>query len=206
MANETACASAVELMRARAGIYRMFASLYFKELTIDQMRSLADSDLSCFGGLDPAIAEGVRDVTSAVRHTHEVAREDWQPTMPIRSCRQVRRRTRSAPVRSRACSPRIRGCSCRRRATRCTGSCWRSMSSPMLGCTYRGPHLLRVRVHGRAGRARSRGIDGRGRAGSRPAVGAQRRFHAEHLENWMDAFCDAVLACCRTRFTAAWRR
>lgn len=76
MANETACASAVELMRARAGIYRMFASLYFKELTIDQMRSLADSDLSCFGGLDPAIAEGVRDVTSAVRHTHEVARED----------------------------------------------------------------------------------------------------------------------------------
>lgn len=201
MANETACASAIELMRARASIYRMFASLYFKELTLDQMRSLADSDLSCFEELDPAIAEGIRDMTSAVRHAHEVAREDLATDYAhtFLSAGSTKNEKRACPFESVFTSDQ--------------GLLMQEARDEV----YRLMLAEHVEPDGRLHVPEDhisfecefmavlgeRAIEALAAGDEQEAVRlleAQRSFHAEHLENWIGAFCDAVLACCRTRF------
>lgn len=60
----------------RAQIYRMLSSLYFTELTMDQIKSLAGQDYSVFSDLDPDLARGAQEIERALRHPHSGLRED----------------------------------------------------------------------------------------------------------------------------------
>lgn len=199
--SETSCAEVVELMQARAGIYRMFASLYFKELTIDQMRSLADSDLTCFEKLDPAIGEGVRDLMSAVRHVHEVAREDLATDYAhtFLAAGSTKNEKRACPFESVFTSDQ--GLLMQEARDRVYRLMLEEHVEPDGRLHVPEDHISFecefMAVLGE--RAIEALMAGDGREAVR-LLDAQRRFHAEHLENWIDAFCNAVIACCRTRF------
>ena len=60
----------------RARIYRMLSSLYFTELSMDQIKSLAEQDYRIFSELDPEMAQGAREVERALRHPHSGLREE----------------------------------------------------------------------------------------------------------------------------------
>lgn len=64
------------LMETRESIYRLFSSLYFKELTVEQIRFLHDADLDGFESIDPTMAEGAKCIKRAVRRINSGTRED----------------------------------------------------------------------------------------------------------------------------------
>lgn len=64
------------LMEMREGVYRLFSSLYFKELTEDQIRFLHDADLDGFEEMSETMAEGAKNIKRAVRRINSGTRED----------------------------------------------------------------------------------------------------------------------------------
>ncbi len=65
-----------ELSRTRAGVYRMFSSLYFTELTEDQVESLASEGLPALEGVDERVAAGARCARRSLRRVTSATRED----------------------------------------------------------------------------------------------------------------------------------
>lgn len=66
----------IQTNKLRAQVYRMLSSLYFTELTMDQIKALSEQDFSSFSDLDPEMAEGAKEIARAVRHPHSGTRED----------------------------------------------------------------------------------------------------------------------------------
>ena len=60
----------------RARVYRMLGSLYFTELTDEQIRTLAEVDYSAFADLDEELARGAKEIERALRHVNSSTRED----------------------------------------------------------------------------------------------------------------------------------
>ena len=60
----------------RAQIYRMLGSLYFTELTDEQIRALSEVDYSTFADLDEELARGAKEIERALRHVSSQTRED----------------------------------------------------------------------------------------------------------------------------------
>lgn len=65
-----------QMSRARAGVYRMFSSLYFKELTQEQIESFAHDGLPTLEGIDERIAAGARTARASLRRVTSATRED----------------------------------------------------------------------------------------------------------------------------------
>lgn len=65
-----------ELMEMRQGIYRLFSSIYFKELSMEQIRFLKDAELDDIAALDPLMEEGVRNIRHALHRVNSGTRED----------------------------------------------------------------------------------------------------------------------------------
>lgn len=65
-----------DLSATRAQIYRMLGSLYFTELTEEQIASLAALDYSQFADLDEELAKGAKEIERALRHVNSDTRQD----------------------------------------------------------------------------------------------------------------------------------
>ena len=65
-----------DTMRMRESVYRLLSSLYFKELTIEQIRFLASQDYSGMEDLNPHIAEGLDDIRRYLHRVNSGTRED----------------------------------------------------------------------------------------------------------------------------------
>ncbi|MDE8702114.1 molecular chaperone TorD family protein [Adlercreutzia equolifaciens] len=65
-----------QINNLRAQVYRMLGSLYFTELSMDQIRSLSEQDYRVFADLDPELAQGAQEMERALRHPHSGLRED----------------------------------------------------------------------------------------------------------------------------------
>ncbi|MBM7000158.1 molecular chaperone TorD family protein [bacterium] len=65
-----------ELCGSRAGVYRMFSSLYFRELTEAQVASFARDALPALEGVDERVAAGARCVRRSLARVTSGTRED----------------------------------------------------------------------------------------------------------------------------------
>lgn len=65
----------IELNKGRAGFYRMLASLYFTELTAEQIEHMAQQDFSGLNGGDELIAEGYDDIARYLAKRNTSTRE-----------------------------------------------------------------------------------------------------------------------------------
>ena len=191
----------VELTRTRAGIYRLFASLYFKELSIQQMVQLSQLDLSGLQELDAGIAEGMRDVVRDVRHAHEVAREDLAVdySHTFLAAGTTKNEKRACPYESVFTSDQ--GLLMQEARDEVYRYMLAEHVEPDNHLHVPEDHLsfeleFMATLCERLASAVENGMS----TEAERLLTVQRAFHAEHLLNWIDDFCDAVLACCRTRF------
>lgn len=69
-------ASLVELAHMREGVYRMFSSLYFKELTDEQIRFFASEGLPMLEGVEGSVGQGARAARRALCRVTFATRED----------------------------------------------------------------------------------------------------------------------------------
>ena len=65
----------IQLNQGRAGFYRMLASLYFTELTAEQIEHMAQQDFSGLSGGDELIAEGYDDIVRYLAKRNASTRE-----------------------------------------------------------------------------------------------------------------------------------
>lgn len=201
MANETRYVQAVDLMRTRAGIYRMFASLYFKELTLEQMERLSHNDFSGFEDLDPSIAEGVRDVVSAVRHVHEVAREDLATDYAhtFLAAGSTKNEKRACPFESVFVSDQ--GLLMQQARDEVYRYMLAEHVEPDNRLHVPEDHIsFEFEFMACLCERCADAIEHESQQEASRLVQVQRDFYGEHLMSWIDDFCDAVLRCCRTRF------
>ncbi len=65
-----------ELMGMRESVYRLFSSLYFKELTLEQIKFLRDLNLGDIGSMNPHMAEGLKNIKHSLHRVNSGTRED----------------------------------------------------------------------------------------------------------------------------------
>ena len=65
-----------EISQMREGIYRMFSFLYFKELSEEQIRFLAQEGLPQLEGVEGPVGEGAKTARKAIRRITSGTRED----------------------------------------------------------------------------------------------------------------------------------
>ena len=65
----------IQLNQGRAGFYRMLASLFFTELTAEQIEHMAQQDFSNLSGGDELIAEGYEDIARYLAKRNASTRE-----------------------------------------------------------------------------------------------------------------------------------
>ena len=193
-------AQVADAVRARATVYRLLASLYFAELTEEQIRHVASLDPFSLDGFDPLFAEGLHDVQRALRRPDSGTREelavDYAHSILGAGTYEERRAT---PYESVFTSE--------------TGLLMQDARDEVLAL-FRSEHLQpdpRLRVPEdhlsfifefmAVMCDRLAGALGEGDlAEARRNVGVQKTLHAGHLLNWIDKFCDVFDKVALTRF------
>ena len=190
-------------MRLRAQVYRMFASLYFTELTEEQVRRFATMDWTLFDDLDDEMATGAHEVARELRHVTSLTREDLAVDYAhiFLAAGSTKDEARAVPFESVFTSETGMLMEQARddvyHAMRAEGLLPQAeLRVPedhlAFECEFMGALAQRTAD------ALARGDE----TEARRLVGVQADFRACHLANWVGTFTEAVLACCRTRFYA----
>ncbi len=188
-------------LRTRTGVYRMFSSLYFKELTDEQVRFFASEGLATLAGVDERLAQGAR---TAVRFLHRVTsatREDLAVDYAhtFLAAGSTKGEQRACPYESIYTSER--------------GLLMQEARDSVYKCML-GEHLapdeklhvpedhLSFEFDFMAALAErmADALEAGDLAEAARLFDVQRSFHADHLLNWIDRLCDAIVRCCRTDF------
>lgn len=202
MQNETITSGGLrELTRMRACIYRMLASLYFKELSAEQVAFVAEQDFTGWEELDPHVAEGIRDMARALRHVHSGTREDLAIDYAhiFLGAGSTKHEKRAIPFESVYTSP--------------SGLLMQDARDDVYRCMLEEHLAPDERLHipedhisfelefmadlcDLLNAAIEAGKEDEASRLSR----VQHDFHSDHLLVWIDDFCDATQRCCRTVF------
>lgn len=193
--------SIVELLRMREGVYRMFSSLYFTELTDEQIRFFAREGLPMLESLEGPVGEGARMARGAIRRVTSATREDLAVDYAhtFLAAGSTKGEQRACPYESVFTSR--------------TGLMMQEERDAVYKCMLDEHLEPRVELHVPEDHL-SFEFDFMADLCDRTVValqqgnleeakrlcGVQRAFHREHQLNWIDAFCDAVQQCCRTDF------
>lgn len=185
----------------RAQIYRMLGWLYFKELTTDQIESLAQQDYSVFAELDPEVAQGAREIELALRRAHPGLREELAVDYAhiFLAAGSGKNEVRGVPYESVFTSE----------SGLLMGQARQSVYKTMLKEGVLPDESLRVpedhltfecdfmaHMADKSVEALERGDVEE----ARRCVAVQKEFRADHLANWIDALYQAIAGSCRTRF------
>lgn len=190
----------VEAMGARATVYRLLASLYFKELTDEQIAHIHGLDPFSFDGFDPLFAEGLHDIQRAVRKPNSGTREelavDYAHAILGAGGYEERRAT---PFESVFTSEEGLLMQDARdqvlalfRAERLAPDPALRVPEDHLSFIFEFMAVLCDRF--------VQAVGAGDLAEARRNLGVQRRLHAEHLLNWIDAYCDVFDRVALTRF------
>lgn len=189
------------LMEMREGVYRLFSSLYFKELTEDQIRFLHDADLDGFEEMSETMAEGAKNIKRAVRRINSGTREDLAVDYAhtFLGAGTTKGESRACPYESVFTSRD----GLIMQETR--DDVYRYMLNehlePNTGLRIPDDHLafvfefmanLCVRFN--------EAMDAGDEAEARRIYQVQREFFEKHIYSWIGRLCDAIEGCCRTSF------
>lgn len=193
--------SFISMNKLRAQIYRMFGSLYFKELTLEQLQVLSQQDYSAFAELDSEIAQGVKEMQRALRHVHSGLREDLAVDYAhiFLAAGSSKNEVRGVPFESVYTSD----------AGLLMGPARQSVYKIMLkegvlpdASLHVPEDHLSFECEFMAHMA-DKSVDAL-RLGDKEeakrCVDVQKNFRREHLANWIDALYAAIDGSCRTRF------
>lgn len=185
----------------RAQVYRMLGSLYFTELTDDQIRALAEVDYGAFADLDEELARGAKEVERALRHVNTSTREDlavdYAHTFLAAGASQTE--ARAVPYESVYMDETglLMGPS--------RDAVYKMMlkEGVLPDASLRVPEdhfsfeceFMATMIDRGAEAARQGDLER-----ARYCLGVQREFHREHLARWIDVFCDAIDRTCLTKF------
>ena len=190
-------------MRVRENVYRLFSSLYFKELTMEQIEYLAHADLSAFSDMNALMAEGVSDIKHALHRVNSGTREDLAVDYAhtFLSAGSSKEESRACPYESVFTS---RDSLIMQEAR---DAVYRYMLAEHLepDPDYHIPedHIAFVfefmaNLCKRYCEAEEAGNEQE----STRLFTVQREFFEAHIGSWIHMLCDAIEACCRTRFYA----
>lgn len=193
--------SIVELARTRESVYRMFSSLYFKELTDEQIRFFASEGLPMLEGLEGPMGKGARLARRAIRRVTSATREDLAVDYAhtFLAAGSTKGEQRACPYESVFTSRTGLMMQDERDAV------YKYMLDehlePNVDLHVPEDHLSfefdfmadlcdRMACALQAGDLEE----------ARRVFGVQRAFHREHQLNWIDKYCETVKGCCRTDF------
>ncbi len=191
----------VQLMGMRESVYRLLASLYFKEVTVEQIQFLHDVDLEGIGELDPLMAEGVRHIKHAVHRVNEGTREDLAVDYAhtFLAAGSTKDENRACPYESVFTS----------RDGLIMQEARDDVYRYMLGEHVEPDESLHIPEDHLAfvfefmatlcRRYNEVAAKGEGDEALR-LFRLQREFFEAHISNWIDLLCDAIEGCCRTSF------
>lgn len=190
-----------QTMGLRARIYRMLGSLYFTELSDDQIELLARQDYSAFADLDADLARGAKEVERALRHVHSGTREDLAVDYAhtFLAAGTTKNERRAVPYESVYTS--ATGLLMEQAREDVYKAMLKERVLPDAELRTPEDHLsfeceFMAALADRAAEALEAGdIDEAARL-----VDVQQDFHAAHLANWVDDLCEAVDRTCRTKF------
>lgn len=185
----------------RSQIYRMLGSLYFSELTMDQIKSLAEQDYRAFFELDPEIAQGAQEMERALRHPHSGLREDLavdyahiflaagstkdeERGVPFESVYTSEERLLMGPARQAVYKIMLK------EGVLPEESLHVPEDHLSFECEFMA-HMAAKSVDA----LKSGDVEE-----AKRCVEVQQKFRVEHLANWIDDFCAAVIRSGRTRF------
>lgn len=185
---------------SRAAVYRVLASLYFKELTEEQIESISELDLSSMEDLDELFADGLHDIERSVRRRNSGTREelavDYAHSILAAGTYDERRATPFESV-----------------FTSDTGLLMQDARDDVyrLFCQEHLEARPELRVPEDhlsfifefmailGERFSSELAEGNVKEAKR-LLDVQSTLHERHLANWIDDYCDVLEAVCRTRF------
>lgn len=192
--------SVIQANESRASIYRMLASLYFKELTDDQIDHIAALDFSTFEGLDELFAEGCHDIERSLRHRHSATRQllavDYAGAILGAGVHEERRATPYESVFTSDEGLMMQDA---------RDDVYRAMLQAQLEVN---PNLHVPEDHlsfmfeylavmaERCNDALKTGFVEEALANLKD----EQAFHRDHLMNWIDEYCDCLEGCAETRF------
>ena len=190
-----------ELCALRAQVYRMLGSLYFTELTDEQISSLAEVDYDAFSGLDPELASGAKEIERALRHVNSSTREDLAVDYAHTFLAAGAGKTEGRAVPYESVFMDEGGLLMGPSRDGVYKMMLKEGVLPDAALRVPDDHLsfeceFMATMADRAAAAFEAGELER----ARECVDVQKDFRSAHLARWIDAFCEAVDATCRTRF------
>ena len=202
MANEaTRQDEMTQLMSMRASVYRLFSSLYFKEVTIEQMRFLHDADLDGIGELDEDLAEGVRNVHRALRRVNEGTREDLAVDYAhtFLAAGTTKEETRACPYESVFTS--TEGLLMQKARDDVYRYMLGEHLEPSESLHVPEDHISFVfEFMASLCERYNEAVGARDDAEAARLLALQQEFFEAHIYSWIDQLCDAIEGCCRTSF------
>jgi putative dimethyl sulfoxide reductase chaperone len=191
----------LQIAWARAGIYRMLASLFLKELTLEQIGQLSKEDLSGLEASGTGFAEGIHDMKRALRQVHEGTREDLAVDYAhtFLASGTTKNEKRACPFESVFTSQN--GLLMQEARDDVYRFMLAEHVEPNEQLHIPEDHIafefqFMALLCDRMAEAFEVGDQAEGVR----VLRVQRAFRDAHLENWIDDFCDAVGRCCRTSF------
>lgn len=189
------------LTEMRESVYRLLSSLYFKELTIDQIRFFAEQDFEGLRGFDSLVTEGASKMKRALRRANAGTREDLAVDYAhtFLAAGSSKEESRACPYESVFTS---RDGLIMQEAR---DDVYRYMLAehvcPQESLRIPEDHIAFVFefmaiLCGRFNNELERGAY---REAFR-LLDVQRNFFEKHIESWIGKLCDAIDACCRTDF------
>lgn len=193
--------SIVELARTRESIYRMFSSLYFKELTDEQIRFFASEGLPMLEGLEGPVGDGARVARKSIRRVTSATREDLAVDYAhtFLAAGSTKGEERACPYESVFTSRT--GLMMQEERDAVYKYMLDEHLEPNVNLHVPEDHLsfefdFMADLCDRMVAA----LEGGDLEEARRLFAVQRAFHREHQLNWVDKFCDTVKRCCRTDF------
>lgn len=190
-----------DLMSLRAAIYRMLGSVFFTELTTEQIQAFSAQDFSIFADMDPEMADGAKEVERALRHVNSSTREELAVdyAYTFLAAGAGRGDTRAVPYESVFTSDRGLLMGPARQSVYRTMLKEgvlpdQSLNTPEDHFSFECEFMASLAENAASACAAG------DLAEAQRLVEVQAQFRQEHLANWVNSLYGAVLACCRTRF------
>lgn len=189
-----------ELLAARAAFYRTLASLYFKELDQAGIDRLAEADLAGIGFDDELMREGFADMAAYLRRrdggTRQQLASDFAGAILGAGSYEERRATPYESVFTSEGGLLMQEARDDVYRLFCEAhlAVDEDLRTPEDHLSFEFEFMA-----AQADRAAQALAEGDARS-ALEALEAQRAFHRAHLLNWIDAYCDCLDSCARTRF------